>query len=175
VDAQSITVRLENDQLRFAAPQLGFIGNEVLSRLHNGIAVTYVFRIGTSVDRLSKPMSEVTYRFIISYDIFEEKFAVNRLEPNPRSITHLSKGAAEAWCVDSISIGVPKLMPEQSFWVVLDYRAEDPKSSPSDSGNSGDTLIGQLIDLFGRKSQRQETRGSLSAGPLRLSDLRKTR
>jgi len=173
--AQSLTIRLDGDLLRLSAPQLDFINSEVLGRLHNGIAVNYIFKIGTVADRLGKPMSEITYRFVVSYDLFEEKFAVNRLEPNPRSITHLSQAAAETWCLDSITIGAPKLAPEQPFWVVLDYRAEEPRSSASSSNSSEDGLIGQLIDVFGRKSQRQETRGSMSAGPFRLSELRKSR
>jgi hypothetical protein len=41
--------------------------------------------------------NELTFRFIVSYDIFEEKFAVNRIEPNPRSITHLTQAATETW------------------------------------------------------------------------------
>ena len=173
--AQSLTIRLDGDQLRLSAPQLDFISSEVLGRLHNGIAVNYVFKIGTVADRLGKPMSEITYRFVVSYDLFEEKFAVNRLEPNPRSITHLSQAAAVTWCLDSISIGAPKLAPEQPFWVVLDYRAEEPRSSSNGASNSGDSIIGQLIDVFGRKSQRQETRGNMSAGPFLLSELRKSR
>jgi hypothetical protein len=170
-----MTARLEGDQLRLAAPQLHIIGNEVLARLHNGIAVNYVFKIGIAADRYGKPMSESTYRFVVSYDLFEEKFAVNRLEPNPRSITHLSQEAVETWCLDSIALSTSRLTPEQSFWIVLDYRAEEPKASGGDGANSSDTLIGQLIDIFGRKSQRQETRGSMSAGPLRISELRKVR
>jgi hypothetical protein len=175
VFAQTMTVRLEGDQLRIAAPQLHFIGTEVLARLHNGIAVNYIFRLGIAPDRLGKPMTEVTYRFVVSYDIFEEKFAINRLEPNPRSITHLSQAAAEVWCLDSIALSTTRLTPEQSFWLVLDYRAEEPKLSGGDGSNSTDTLIGQLIDIFGRKSQRQETRGSMTAGPLRIAELRKIR
>jgi hypothetical protein len=120
-------------------------------------------------------MTEVTYRFVVSYDIFEEKFAINRLEPNPRSITHLSQAAAEVWCLDSIALSTTRLTPEQSFWLVLDYRAEEPKLSGGEGSNSTDTLIGQLIDIFGRKSQRQETRGSMTAGPLRIAELRKSR
>ena len=175
VFSQSMTVRLDGDQLRLGAPQLHFIGNEVLARLRNGIAVNYIFKIGIAADRYAKPMSESSYRFVVSYDIFEEKFAVNRLEPNPRSITHLSQTAVEAWCLDSISLSTSRLTPEQSFWIVLDYRAEEPKASGGDSATSSDTLIGQLIDIFGRKSQRQETRGAISSGPHRLSELRKSR
>jgi len=173
--SQPLSVRIEGETLRVAAPQLQFLGGDVLQRLHNGIAMNYVFKIGIAPDRYGKPINETTYRFVVSYDIFEEKFAVNRISPNPRSITHLSEAAAQAWCLDSLALSTTGLSPDQLFWVVLEYRSEEPKSSSSAAADSRDSMIDQLIDIFGRKSQRQESRGSFPSGPFRLSDLRKTR
>jgi hypothetical protein len=172
LSAQTLSVKLDGEQLRVAAPQLHFLGNEVLQRLRSGIAVNYVFKIGITPDRYSKPVMEISYRFVISYDIFEEKFAVSRVDPNPRSITHLSESAAQTWCLDSIALPMAKLAADQSFWVALEYQTEEPKPAKTDPGGS---LIEQMIDVFSRKGQRQEARGSIAGGPFILSDLRKSR
>jgi hypothetical protein len=174
LSAQSVSVKLDGDQLRVASPQLRFLGTEVLQRLHNGIAVNYVFTIGIAPERYSKPLIEVTYRFVVSYDIFEEKFAVSRINPNPHSITHLSEAAAQLWCLDSIMLSPAKLRSDQSFWVILDYKAEEPKSTATDSSNANDSLMGQLIDVFSRKAPRQESHGVVAGGPFRIADLRRT-
>jgi hypothetical protein len=172
LSAQTVSVKLDGDQLRMVAPQLHFLGSEVLQRLHNGIAVNYVFKIGISPNRYTKPTAEISYRFVISYDIFEEKFAVSRIEPNPRSITHLSEAAAQLWCLDSIALPTSALPPNQSFWVTMEYQTVEPKPSTTESSES---LIGQLIDAFSKKAQREESRGTIMGGPFTLSDLRKSR
>jgi hypothetical protein len=172
LSAQTVSVKLDGDQLRVASPQLHFLGNEVLQRLHNGIAVNYVFKIGITPNRYTKPTKETSYRFVISYDIFEEKFAVSRIEPNPRSITHLSEAAAQLWCLDSIALSTVGLSSEQSFWVTMEYQPVEPKPATTESGES---LIGQLIDVLSRKAQREESRGTLMGGPFSLPDLRKSR
>jgi hypothetical protein len=157
-----VSVKLEGDQLRVAAPQLHFLGSEVLQRLHNGIAVNYVFKIGITPNRYSKPTTETSYRFIISYDIFEEKFAVSRIEPNPRSITHLSEAAAQLWCLDSISLSTTGLAADQSFWVTMEYQSVEPKPT-TESGDPDRTLIDAS-----RKAQREESRGTIMGGPFSL-------
>jgi hypothetical protein len=172
LSAQTVSVKLDGEQLRVSAPQLHFLGSEVLQRLHNGIAVNYVFKIGITPNRYSKPTTETSYRFVISYDIFEEKFAVSRIEPNPRSITHLSESAAQLWCLDSIALSTVGLASDQSFWVTMEYQTVEPKPATTESGES---LIGQLIDVFSRKAQREESRGTVMGGPFNLSDLRKSR
>jgi hypothetical protein len=172
LSAQSVSVKLDGEQLRVSAPQLHFIGSEVLQRLHNGIAVNFVFKIGITPNRFTKLTSGTSYRFVISYDIFEEKFAVSRIEPNPRSITHLSEAAAQLWCLDSIALPTAGLPSDQSFWVTMEYQTVEPKPATTESGES---LIGQLIDVFSRKAQREESRGTIMGGPYTLTDLRKSR
>lgn len=171
LSAQTVGVKLDGEQLKVSVPQLRFVGTEVLQRLRNGIAVNYVFKVGISSSRISKPTSESIYRFVISYDIFEEKFAVSRIEPNPRSITHLSEAAAEQWCLDSIAVPVGALPADQSFWVTMEYQTVEPKAAT----DSSESIIGQLIDVFSKKAQREESRGTVIGGPFSVSDLRKPR
>jgi hypothetical protein len=171
LSAQTVGVKLDAEQLRVSVPQMHFVGAEVLQRLRNGIAVNYVFKVGVTSSRTSKPATESIYRFVISYDIFEEKFAVSRIEPNPRSITHLSEAAAEQWCLDSIAIPVAGLPADRSFWVTMEYQTAEPKAAT----DSSESIIGQLIDVFSKKAQREESRGSVIGGPFNLQDLRKAR
>jgi len=171
LSAQTVSVKLDGEQLRVSVPQLHFLSSEVLQRLRNGIAVNYVFKVGFTANRYSRPATVTSYRFVISYDIFEEKFAVSRIEPNPRSITHLSESAAQLWCLDSIAIASTGLPADQPFWVNLEYQTVEPKPATTESGES---LIGQLIDVFSRKAQREDSHGALTGGPFSLSDLRKS-
>ena len=172
VSAQTLNVKLDADQLRVSTLKPAFFSKEVLQRLHNGIAVNFMLKIGTSSSLSAKPTAQSIYRFVISYDIFEEKYAVSRIEPGPRSITHLSETAAQLWCLDSIALPTARLPAEQPFWVQLEYQSEETKPTATDSGSS---IIGGLIDIFSRKNQRQDQHGIMTAGPYNLSDLRKAR
>jgi len=169
--AQSPSVRLDGDQLRIAAPQLHFLGGGTLQRLHGGIAVNFVFSLGITSGKNSKPNTTGTFTFVISYDIFEEKFAVSRTSPNPRSVTHLSESAVQTWCLDSIALPVVNVGQDQPFWVTFEYHTEEPR--PVDSNANATSLIGQLVDIFSRKNQKQDSNGSLVLGPFRISELRR--
>jgi hypothetical protein len=169
---QSLSARIDRDQLRVLSPRLHFLIGEPLTRLRNGATVNYEFQLVLRTDRNSRPVARAQQRFAVSYDLWEEKFAVTRLDTAPRSVSHLSAAAAEAWCVDNVSVPVAALAPEQPFWLRLDFRTEDPSDSINHSENTGMTLSG-LIDIFSRRSRGEQLRGFDEAGPLRLSDLRK--
>ena len=124
------------------------------------------FRLRSLPLETASPIDQMTYRFVFSYDLWEEKFAVTRLEPSPRAISHLSAAAAEAWCLDSLMIPTGNLPADRPFWVSLTYRAESP-GQRGVSDNSGLTL-GGLVDIFSRRNQRQPVSGSRNAGPFRL-------
>jgi hypothetical protein len=159
--------------LRISAPQLRFLTGETLQRLRDGASVTYVFDVAATGGRYGARLAHASYRFVFSYDLWEEKYAVARLDPSPRSISHLSAAAAESWSLDSLILPVNGLSPNDPFWISLEYRAEEPPRSTEDLDNSGFTL-GGLIDIFSRRNQKQPPRGSRDGGPFRLSDLRRT-
>ena len=169
---QSLSARIDRDQLRVLAPRLHFLVGEPLTRLRNGATVNYEFQLVLRTDRNSRPVARAQQRFAVSYDLWEEKFAVARLDPAPRSVSHLSTAAAEAWCVDNVSISATALAPEQPFWLRLDFRTEDPSDSTNQSEYMGMTLSA-LIDIFSRRSRGEQLRGYDELGPLRLADLRK--
>lgn len=169
--AQSLSVRLDKDQLKISAPQLRFLTGEAMQRLHDGASVVFVLEAAITSARFGSPLARTKSRFVFSYDIWEEKFAVTRVDAPSRSVSHLSASAAEAWCLDSFVLSAAGLSPNDPFWVLLEYRAEEPIPSSDGSDNSGFTL-GGLIDIFSRRNQRQQLRGSREGGPFRLADLR---
>src|SRR5689334_24766963 len=104
--AQSFTARVDGDRLRITSSRLHFLVGEALNRLHDGGTVRYGFQLTATSDRNSGILARTDEQFSISYDLWEEKFAVSKGGPSPRSISHLSAAAAEAWCIDNITIPV---------------------------------------------------------------------
>jgi hypothetical protein len=170
--AQNLTVRVEADRLRIAGPQFHFLAARVLERLHNGETVTYELQLTARTDHAGQVLSRVLEKFTFSYDLWEEKLSVTRLDSPTRSASNLSASRAEAWCLDNLSLPVAELSNERQFWVALEYEMEGSKDA-NKPGGSGLTLEG-LIDIFSRR-QRDElhVRGVDEAGPFRLADLRK--
>lgn len=172
--AQSLTVRLDRDQLRVAAPRTHFLAGEPLERLHNGASVNYVFQVVVSAERSGRALARIQQRFAVSYDLWEEKFAVSKLGASPRSVSHLSAAAAEAWCLDNLPVAAGNLPADGPFWIRLEFRTEDAKESADSADNSGLTLSG-LIDIFSKRSRDDRLRGYEEAGPFRLAEIKKKR
>jgi hypothetical protein len=110
-------------------------------------------------------------RFALSYDIWEERFSITRIGVEPgskRSVSHLSAQAAQAWCIDNLTVDRSQL-PNADFWVQLDLRAEDPRDTPGVIGEPGINLT-RLIEIFGRPARAAQPRWQLSSGPFRLTD-----
>jgi len=170
--AQSATARIDRDQVRIAAPRVHFLVGEALSRLHDGATVRYELEIVAKTDRSGRTLARTMEQFAVSYDLWEEKFAVTKLGSSPRSISHLSSSATEAWCIDNLSIPVATIPPNQPFWIQLEYRAGNSSASADPTDNSGFTLTG-LIDIFSRRTRSEQVHGSEEIGPLRLDNLKR--
>jgi hypothetical protein len=171
VMGQAIRVRLEGNQLRATFPDFHFLIGEAQRQLHNGASVNYVLRARLSLDRNGSPLTEMSYRFVFSYDLWEEKYSVTRLDPQPRSISHLSASAAETWCLDSISLPVDALSPDRAFWLSVDY--EMLQTAPNQSAENDQFTLTGLIDIFSRRNQKKELTGKRESGPFRIADLRR--
>jgi hypothetical protein len=87
-----------------------------------------------------------------------------------RSISHLTSTAAEAWCLQQLTVPVSalgNLGRNLPFWIRLDYRVLNG-DAPSERDDDGFTLRG-LIEVFSRR-QTGEVARSIEAGPFRLPD-----
>lgn len=170
---QSLVARLVNGHLRVSAPKLHFLTGKLLERLHNGAPVALAFQLTLATDSALNVWGRDVARFVVSYDLWEEKFAITRLGRPPGSVSHLSAEAAEAWCLEALSLPVAGLAPDKAFWLKLEGRVENPGE---EAGQESETSISlaRLVELFSRRSRQQQERWTAQAGPLRLADLRKS-
>jgi hypothetical protein len=109
-------------------------------------------------------------RFAVSFDLWEERFAVTRLGALRKNASHLSAAEAEAWCLDNLVLPSTGLSPDSVFWVRLDVRPEEANESPPLGEDLGVTLA-RLVELFSRPPQPGETHNRAEAGPFKLKDL----
>ena len=181
--AQEMSLHLRDNELRVSAPQLHFLSGPPLQRLKNGVAVPFDFQMTLWVDNRSTLYDRALQRFVVSYDLWEEKFSVvkqrgftlrggSRPPDSARSVAHLSPDAAESWCVDNMSLPVNGVREDQRLWVRMEVRSPDPKEGAPVLGDSGLSLT-SLIDLFSRPARAAEQRWTLDAGPVRLADLKR--
>ena len=176
--AESLRVRLIPDRLLVAAPQLRFLMGRPLERLHNGASVWFDFQLSAVAERPAagvapRVLERAVERFAVSYDLWEEKFAVAKLGTAPRSVSHLSAEAAEAWCVDNTSVPVAAIPGNSSFWLRLDYQADSPASAASDPQDNSGSTMAVLVDIFSRRTRAEQVHGFEETGPLRLENLKR--
>lgn len=167
--AQTLTIDTSGDALRIRAPGFSFLKGDPLVRLKDGRSV----RVELAAMVLPAPGKSVvatTRRiFALSYDLWEERFAVTTVDKRSQSVSHLALAAAEAWCVDQLSIPINALGGlgrDLPFWLRLEYRVLDG-DAPADSTNSGYTLQA-LIDALSRRRKTDSSTHALEAGPFRL-------
>jgi hypothetical protein len=169
--AQSVTVRTAGNALHVSAPGFRILADETLGRLKDGRSL----RLDLELAVLARPGGRVVTRsghtFNLSYDLWEERFAIARLGTPPRSVSHLTQSDAERWCLAQVSVprtAMDDVGRDEPFWVRLRYRVVDPdEREPSENGPF--TLFG-LIDRLSRRQVANDLEGSAEAGPFRLSD-----
>lgn len=176
VSQSELLVRLEGDSLRVSAPRLDFLNGKALERLKDGGSVAFIAQLTiTSVPNAVVPDARSVARFALSYDIWDEKFAVTRIGDKPesrRSVSHLSLQATENWCLDNLAIDGAQVSPDRPFYVQLDLRTEDPRDQLGIVGDPG-ISIARLIEVFSRPVKSAQPHWFLNNGPFRMADLRK--
>jgi hypothetical protein len=161
-----LIVARQGNHLLITAPRLHFLEGKPLEQLHNGASVTYIFNLTVAAG--GSPAFRMRARFILSYDLWEEKFSIVQAEPAGRTVSHLSAAAAESWCIENMQIPLTALRAEKSFHVRLECTVAD---SEQNEISSGLTLAG-LIDVLSRKKREELPRWEAVSAPLRLSDLK---
>jgi hypothetical protein len=171
LSGQSVTVRTVAGALQVQAPGFGFVEGPVLDRLREGRSV----RVDLELLVLEGPQGAAVGRthesFALSFDLWEERFAVTRLGTPSRSVSHLRAKAAEAWCLQTLSIPTASLgrVALGPFWIRLAYRVQDAVRNTDPSGDEGFTLR-TLIDRLSRRGAESQTGKSVEAGPFRLTN-----
>ena len=163
--AQSLNARTDGQHLRVVIERSRFLSGDALRKLHDGVPVVYVFRLSAHTSRLGSTLAKSEYRFIISYDIFEERFQVSPVRPTGRVVSHLTATTAEATFIEAMELPVTSIGTGM-FWLRLEYQAEEATET-----NAPGMSIGGLVEIFSRTGTKEPTRGTMEAGPLRVSDL----
>src|SRR5207244_84773 len=100
VFGEALKVRIESERLRVSAPELHLLAGRRLERLRNGSTAIYSLQLTVRNERSGHISARVLQRFSFSYDLWEEKFTVTRLDSPTRSASNLSAARAEAWCIE---------------------------------------------------------------------------
>ncbi len=69
-------------------------------------------------------------RYMLSYDVWEEKFKVVRLGNFGKFGAHLSATAAEAWCLQNTFLSVGSLPTDKPLWARLEVRSVETRELP---------------------------------------------
>ena len=120
--AQSAQVNVERDgdRLHVSAPQFHFLTGQPLEQLHDGRSVTYVLTVSLQVQRGQARGAGVSRQVVFSYDLWEERFSVARVDEPNTSASHLTAAAAEAWCMDLLSLPTSAAPADKTFVVKLE-------------------------------------------------------
>lgn len=166
-----LNVERDGDRLRVSAPQFHFLTGQPLEHLHDGRSVTYVFTVSLQVQRGQARGAGVTRQVIFSYDLWEERFSVARVDEPRTSASHLTASAAEAWCMDLLSLPASAAPADKTFVVKLECSLREEGAEPADAPAT--TTLTGLIDLLSRKTRATPPRWEAVSLPLRLADLKR--
>ena len=168
--AQSATVRAERDQLHVRAPGFSFIRGEPLARLKDGQSVRVELALSVHARPGDPSVAETRASFDLSYDLWDERFAVTLAGSPAQSASYLTPRDAEIWCLDRVTVpltAIGRLGRDAPLWVHLEYLVSDDVDAAA--GDTGMTLRG-LIDRLSRRREVSNLRGAMDAGPLILTN-----
>ena len=169
-----MTVRVVGDLLHVQAPRSSFrfIEGSALERLQDGRAVRVDLELAVLPEPGARAVTERRQSFNLSYDLWEEQFAVSLIGGPSRSISHLTSADAEAWCLEQLTVPIAalgRLGRDAPLWIRLAYRVQDPDPAP-DSSESARFSLRSLIDILSRRDRADAVGDSVEAGPFRLQD-----
>ena len=171
LQAQSLTVRAVGDMLHLRASGLGLIEGRVADHLRDGRAVRVDFALAVLEKAGGRLIAQATQSFNLSFDIWEQRYAVTKLGAAPRSVSHLTARDIETWCVDNVTVpltAMGRFGRDMPFWVRLEFRVPNPM--PVANGDEDSTFtLGRLINVLSRRRQDQDAARAIEGGPFRLN------
>lgn len=176
--AEELILRTQENRIEFSAPGVRFLAGKPLERLRNAAAVPFDIQVTLAAGRPDRIVRRNAARFVISYDLFEERYSVSKLAGPRRAAGHMTAREAEAWCFQEMSIDVNGLAPSDPLWASMDIRAVDERDFRIfGRDNITDTGINltSLIEIFSRPPSAAQPHWSLEAGPVTLEQLRRRR
>lgn len=164
-------VRRDDGILRLTAPAgVHFIEGPTLKKLQDGAGLVFSLQLTLSTDQFRTTLRRQVERFVVSFDLWEEKFAVTRLGVVRQQISHLSRDAAERWVFDHAGLSLYGLRGDAEHWLRAELRVDDPRDAGGFLLDPSLTLT-RLVEWFGRSPRGEASRWDLDRGPFRLHEL----
>ncbi len=166
--AQAASVRVEQEALHVSAPAFHFIKGRPLARLRDGRAVRFDLELRVTARPGGAAAAQSRQGCLVSYDLWEERFAVASDAAPARLVSNLNVQDAESWCLDRLVVPMVALRRRlNSFFVRLESRVVDESSSSP--GDSAVTLRGLIDRLSPRRGDRARPE-TMDLGPFRLPE-----
>lgn len=170
---QDLKPAWDGTTLRLRGSPVHFLSGRALDVIRNGRAVAYDFQLslmqnGTSVRRTLQ-------RFVVSYDLWEERFRVTRLASGdiPRlAASNLTLPAAEAWAVENVSLATEGLSTTVAYTVQLEVRAEPDADASAASALERGISLTALVEIFSRPPRSQQQKWNVQMAASTLDQLR---
>ncbi|MBC7925591.1 MAG: hypothetical protein H7039_08035 [Bryobacteraceae bacterium] len=176
--SQEVQVRLSSDRLQMSAPGLHFLTGKPLEQLRNGASVAFDIQVSVLADSRQTVLHRSFDRFVLSYDVWEEKFSVVRMRSAGGSALHMTAPVAEAWCVSRFSLLTAGLPEDKPLWIRIDVRANEGRErKPETEQRSEDEgfSVASLVDMFSRPPGRPRglTQWRAESASFQLASLRR--
>ncbi len=171
VPAEQLTLDLRGDTIFASARKLDLIQPRLLAQLKRGGTVAFDFHLALSVGDRATVSRRAFERFVVSYDLWEERFAVTTLRKPQTRVAGLGGGGVANWCLQNISLPLPRIAPGDKLWMRLEVRAAENRREVNLSPEEGLSLA-TLVEAFSRGVKSGETQWSLDSGPVSLATLR---
>jgi hypothetical protein len=174
VAADPLVLQRKHDSLHIAAPHFRFLQGRPLQRLKYGIAVPFDFSLTLSTGSRTVPPRRTYERFVLSYDLWEEKFSIVQTRGERRTATRLTAAEAEAWCLESVLVSTAGLSENDRVTARLEVRAAERDQPVFGAGSihEGGISLNGLIEIFSRPPEQRQSAWVLETGPVRLGDIR---
>ncbi len=136
---QTAAISVAGDALQIRAPSFAFIKGEALDRLKQGRPVRFDLSLAVLPRPGGQVVTESRQSFNLSYDLWEERFAVTLVgspaqgSGTASSVSHLTAKDAEAWCLAHVPLSVSALGGlgrDAPFWIRLQYQIAAPNPAP---------------------------------------------
>lgn len=166
--AQTLAIASAPDAVRVRAVNWPFLTADPLARLKEGRTVRVELSVLVLAGPGRSPASAVRQIFAVSYDLWEERFAVATTGARAASASHLTAAAAEAWCLDQLAVPLTALgaVDDRRFWLRLECRILDSDGTPDPAEDTGLTLQ-RLIDVLSRRGKADSSVRAIEGGPFR--------
>jgi hypothetical protein len=167
--AQSLTIAVAPGAVKVRAANWPFLTADPLARLREGRTVRVELSVLVLAAPGRPPVSAIRQIFAVSYDLWEERFAVSTTGGHAASVSHLTAAAAEAWCLDQLAVPMAALagVDDRRFWLRLECRILDGDGALDPDESAGLTLQ-RLIDVFSRRRKSEPPARILDGGPFQL-------